>query len=177
MEYTWSSCNDLSSLEELLLLIEPDTIERTAIQRCLKETNIYNAYIAKSPTGEIDALCISTFLQKTQTLHVEDFALHPRIRGKHLAQSLWDAWWHHLEKEKVIREEQPMTIEVYPKNVIPWTKIMKVHVLFESALLWTRESIVWMGKNLPEGMEASIVQEWRNLQEKEQLRQRGLLAS
>jgi GNAT superfamily N-acetyltransferase len=193
MEWNWKRTNDPKLFGELLILIEPNMVERTAIINCILETNIYNVYIAENSVSfRIDAICIATFLNKTQTLHIEDFALHPNIRGKGYAKILWNSWWDFVvNTEKWINIDQSMTIEVYTKNVFPWNKIMGVNPLFNSdslltnedtigknqsfnvelsPLFWTNEKIVWMGKNLINNPR-DIESEWTQIQFKERIRQ------
>src|SRR5947209_1425272 len=101
----WFRCTDSKQLEEILSIVEPNNKENQAILKCINETEIYRSYIYKD-NGTIDAICIATLLSKTQTLHIEDFALHPRIRGKGKSYPLWNSWLKFIiDEEKWIPNE------------------------------------------------------------------------
>jgi hypothetical protein len=88
----WQKSCRPEDFEELLELVEPFERERKAIFQCIRTNVCYNAYVARNKDNRVVALAIATLLPKTQTLHVEDFALHPCIRNRHYAQKLWDSW-------------------------------------------------------------------------------------
>lgn len=163
----WSRCTDVSELVELLVLVEPNLVERNAILSCLKDTEIYRAYIYKTNVdGPVDAINISTKLCDGKVLHVEDFALHPRIRGKGLARGVWNSWKDYVANvEKWIETtDPPMTIEVYPHNVEPWSKIMGVKVVSSEPLPWTSEQIWWMSRNMSDELMKVVMKVWLEIQ-------------
>jgi hypothetical protein len=57
-------------------------------------------------------------------LHIEDFALHPRIHGNGYATPLWDAWMTLMHPKC----QGSISIEVYYNNIEVWRKIMGVEI-------------------------------------------------
>jgi hypothetical protein len=177
INWCWERTKDRNLLHEILSIVEIKPTELNAILRCVEETDVYNAYIAyNSESKKIEAIAIATWLPKFNTLHIEDFALHPRIRKAGHSVTLWNSWVHFIsESEKWICDANvSMTIEVYIHNVVAWRKIMGVEplLLYKTKLWWETEEILWMGKNLKYPATA-IILEWIDIQQKEKIRQQA----
>jgi len=151
----WEHNQDYRLYTDILEIVEPHEKERNAIIECLKQGICYRSYLARDETGFVVAICIATILPKTQTLHIEDFALHPKIRGLGLAKYLWDEW------RKLVRETwteiEAISIEVYLQNVAPWRKIMNIYELFPEPLHLLPFApdilMMFMGKNIASNAE------------------------
>lgn len=160
--FEWIQTSDSLQVEEILMLIEPEIKERTAILNCF---DAYNCYVCMNLEHDkrIDAICITIKLPKTDTLHIEDFALHPRIRGKGYAKGIWELWLYYYG----IDDSTAISIEVYLYNIKAWEKIMNVKVLDipTTPLYYNEVEIQWMGKNLKYSIQ-EIVQEWTDIQER-----------
>ena len=163
--FIWKRQQDHNLFTEILEIVEPFQKEREAILDCIKETLYYRTYIATDKEELVVAIAIATFLPKTETLHVEDFALHPRIRRKKYARKLWNDW------RTLVRSEwtsvEALTIEVYLHNVEPWGKIMKVTKLLPQPInllpLAPEIPMMLMGRKLTSPV-SDILAEWQQLQ-------------
>jgi ribosomal protein S18 acetylase RimI-like enzyme len=174
--WNWRRTFDIGEIEEILSLVEPNKTERNAIIQCIQHTDVYRMYVAERvqllriEKKLVDGIAIATWLPQTETLHVEDFAIHPRIRGQKHAAQLWQSWWRMIvDQEKWVKENVTMTIEVYLHNVEAWRKIMQVNELFPEEktqdLPVSGESIVWMGARLKDNVSAKAIQaEWMEIQ-------------
>lgn len=180
MQLEWSICSDPMELVEILSLVEPYPREFQAIMACLKLTpSVYKAFVAKrvvEPKCDSRALAIviATYLPHTQTVHIEDYALHPIIRGLGLAQSLWHTWRRFVELHEGWAWDQAITIEVYNQNVKVWGKIMGVEAIDLTSTetparlpLAPEVPIVFMGRDLV-ASPAVIYAEWIAVQKREQ---------
>ena len=111
------------------------------------------------------AIAIAILLPRTQTLHVEDFALHPRIRKLGYARQLWDDWRTLIHSTWTTTNS--LTIEVYLHNVEPWRKIMDVSELVSQPLrllpLVPDVPMMLMGHNLTAPV-SDIFEEWQEIQ-------------
>jgi GNAT superfamily N-acetyltransferase len=168
--FKWSQVYNSEDLSEILSLVEPNEIERKTIINCFDNSTIYRGYVAHNfQTKNIDAIVIATYLTKTETLHIEDFALHPRIRGQGYARSLWSSWLELIVEEKWIHSlDTAISIEVYKQNVEPWSKIMGVKTIETALLPLTGVEIVWMAKNLKR-LFKEVFDEWTDIQANYQL--------
>ncbi len=158
----WEQCKNQHDIEELLHLVEPYPQEFNAIMKCLgNHPGLYDVSVVWYDS-RIVALCIATFLPKTKTVHIEDFALHPIIRGQGYAQILWDGWLKYYN----ISENQALTVEVYAQNIKIWSKIMKIKDLgVEDAhiMLVPKAPMRFMGKNLSVNPKL-VYEEWFAIQ-------------
>ncbi len=182
----WTVTHDRHDYWELLCIAEPNELERDAIDRCIQETDVYKTYVARNKKernkkernkkernkkernkkernkkgAQIIGLIITVFLPHTQTLHIEDYVIHPDARGKGVGRALWNDFTstHGVNK---------LTIEVYPKNIEVWHKIMGVNVLFDRVLPVTGETVTWMGHNVNVDFALCIEREWLAIQVQE----------
>jgi hypothetical protein len=164
----WETSADPDDVTELLHLVEPYIQERDAILKCLRTfPDLYQVDVVRLEQRVV-ALVIFTYLPKTNTFHIEDFALHPIIRGQNLSQWLWTKWL----KFRSINDSQALTIEVYLQNVKIWSKIMGVKDLGlpnARILLAPNAPMTFMGKNLSTSA-AVVHKEWVAIQKRVQSR-------
>jgi len=163
--FIWEQNYNHTLFREILEIVEPHHREREAIMKCLERGLYYRSYLARDKNNSVVAIAIATLLPKTQTLHVEDFALHPIIRKQGHAQKLWDDW------RALVRSEwttvTSMTIEVYLQNVEPWKKIMGVEELIPHPIkllpLAPNVPMMLMGRDLTSPVNF-IFKEWQEMQ-------------
>jgi len=167
--FVWEQNFDHNLFKEILEEVEPHHKEREAILLCIEHKLCYRSYVAKDENGKVLAIAIAILLRTTETLHVEDFALHPSIREKGFARKLWDDWRSFVRSEGITMEA--MTIEVYLQNIEPWRKIMGVTMLvtellpspMKSLSLAPNVDVMLMGRNLTAPV-ADVIAEWQRMQ-------------
>jgi GNAT superfamily N-acetyltransferase len=163
--FVWQHCRDPIKFEEILQMVEPYEEERKMILNCIQHDIVYQSYIAVDASDFVVAIVIATILPKTQTLHIEDFALHPNIQKQGHARQLWKDWRDFINKTWTKIES--LTIEVYLQNVEPWRKIMDVHELLPEPLcllpLAHHVPVMFMGKNITNSV-TDILNEWKQVQ-------------
>lgn len=163
-EYKWSRALLYSDLKEILELVDPNVWDSAGL--ATKYPTRYRAYVAKKDDGRVDAIGIAAYLPDTKTMHVEDFALHPRIRGQGLARRLYNGWREYMLEEWPETKAcgGSTTIEVYLQNVEAWRKIMQVkEVEVKAEALILRHPIRVMACNLTHPSE-EVYAEWQAFQ-------------
>ena len=161
--FIWEQTTDVNNLSEILTLVEPHEMERNSILTRIKHNVVYKCFVAKNQDHSNVAIIIATFLPLSQTVHVEDFALHPNIRGQGHARQMWKDWrtlvrntWTNVEA---------LTIEVYLQNVAVWRKIMDVAALLPQTYeldLAPGVFVCFMGKNITCSPHV-ILTEWKHI--------------
>jgi len=164
-QFVWKRQYDPAALIPILEMVEPYKKERDVILKCIELGICYRAYVARDYLKLVVAIAIATILPKTQTLHVEDFALHPRIRGKGHARELWKSWRLFVRSDWTSIEA--LTIEVYMHNIEPWRKIMGVTELLPQPVyllpLAPNVPMVFMGRQLTSSV-SDVLAEWQSIQ-------------
>ena len=108
--FVWQHCHDPTKFDEILQMVEPYEEERKMIINCIKHNIVYQSYIAVDSSNFVVAIVIATILPKTQTLHIEDFALHPNIQKTGHARKLWHDWRDFINK--MWTKVESLTIEI-----------------------------------------------------------------
>ncbi len=163
--FAWKRCFDATKFQEILNMVEPYEEERNMIVYCIQHNICYHSYIAVDALDFVVAIAIATFLPKTQTLHVVDFALHPKIRKQKHAKQLWLNWRKLVKSEWT--ETESLTIEVYLQNVEAWKKILGVNEILPNPQyllpLAPNVPMMFMGRNLTCPAN-EVLAEWQQLQ-------------
>jgi len=170
----WELVDNYSEdIDEILRLVEPYPAEHAAIVDCIRlPLSVYKVYVARShQLGAPLALVLATFLPRTKTLHIEDYALHPIIRGLNLAAPLWRQWREFVATTEGWGPRQAITIEVYLQNVKVWNRVMGVADLkYKIHLpLAPHVPVQFMGRDLT-ASPREISDEWLEVQQREQQR-------
>jgi hypothetical protein len=172
--YKWERCNNYNELKEILEIVEPNIYDKEGIIK--RYPAHYRAYVARGAPNsipQIGAIAIAAFLPKSRTLHIEDFAIHPYLRGlgyARLAYSSWRAfvWLEWYEAAPAYLNGGGIMIEVYLHNVEAWRKIMGVTEVDvgsrQSRLLKKSTPIIVMGSNL--SCPVAAYAEWQSFQER-----------
>ncbi len=161
--FVWEETNDVKSLVDILNYVEPHEMERNAILKCVENNIVYKCFVAKNKEHKIVALIIATFLPQSQTLHIEDYAIHPLFRGQGHARKLWNDWRDLVRCQWTTVEA--LTIEVYLHNVEVWRNIMGISELFPHNYeldLAPGVLVSFMGTNLTCSPE-HVIKEWKKI--------------
>jgi acetoin utilization deacetylase AcuC-like enzyme len=158
------------SFIEIMKGIEPNTPKVPGL--ITYDPKNYRCYVARDISGQLGCLAIgiACYLPKCNVLHVEDFALNPKIYGKGMSRGLYSSWrefvcseWPEANKAGISNT----MIEVYLHNVEPWKKIMGVEkVKVPQPAIFIREDtpIVLMARDLPCSPEVAYA-EWQEYQQ------------
>lgn len=152
-EWFWERCYDFNDLKEILLLVEPNIYDaKGLVDRFPK---LSRAYVARNALGtKVNAIAVATLLPISKTLHVEDFAIHPRVQKTGVARDAWLSWRKFLAEEwkETQKTGTSMTIEVYLHNVEAWRKIMGVTEIYVGGMkplfISEKTPIKLMGRDL-----------------------------
>lgn len=175
--WRWFRATSWEQIEELMNFVEPSCNvydKHGIVSRFPTRYRAYIGYVDLNKregvdSHQVNAIAIAALLPKTRTVHIETFALHPRVRKLDLAHSAWKSWRQYLVDEWPETKEtgESITIEVYLQNVVPWSKIMHVQTLetggMKPQLIDDSTPVMLMGRALNQPA-AQVYAEWQAFQ-------------
>lgn len=165
MSFTWKRCQAYDEIKTLFESVIPD-------EDCWDKSNMLTKYPNKfRGYTTIDGKACATvgWLSKTQTLHIDCFAIDQSIRGNGKSYEAWNTFLEFIQIEWPDVKTNKLLIEVYTKNCIVWGKVMDVINLgIDDSVVKMRvkNPVIIMGKNLNSKQEAiDAYGEWQEIEE------------